>query len=193
MRLPPGGGAVRQCWWAAGATPPVVDRCVVQPRRCTTHRPRLICLGYPDHLMPDCCWPTWALLFCHRHCCCHVQVRAVGWAPTLGRQVELVAVAAGQAVTVWSLEGPADSLKASDSCRGLCAPACQPACQPCLPAEVPACQACQLELSMAQPLLVPCRPPPPVHTHMCPHTPICRRTLWPACPTHPLWPSSSGT
>lgn len=40
-----------------------------------------------------------------------VPVSAAGWAPTLGRPLELVAVAAAQTVTIWGLRGPADALQ----------------------------------------------------------------------------------
>ncbi len=38
-------------------------------------------------------------------------ISAVAWAPTLGRPVELVAVAAGQRVIIWSMQGAADSMQ----------------------------------------------------------------------------------
>lgn len=38
-------------------------------------------------------------------------ISAVAWAPTLGRPVEVVAVASGSRVVLWSLRGPIDALE----------------------------------------------------------------------------------
>lgn len=82
---------------------------------------------------------------CLCHCNCPAQVdyqgkpiTSVAWAPTLERPVELVAVAAGQRVLVWSLQGPADAMQVGRlDCaggdallllRGLCRSACMPSC-----------------------------------------------------------------